>query len=297
MNLRALRTLVAVEQAGGFAAVTDQVSLSLSAVSAQMKALETELQLELFDRRFRPPALTAVGRAVAARARRVLAEADAIRLLATDDGRLAGRFRVGFVLTASVRLLPSFLTRVAEEHPQAEIDIVSGLSAPLMRQLVDGALDAAVVTRTPDLEAGQNFERIATEPLSLARPGGGPADPRDAIAGGCFVQFAPEAGIGRIIAERLRADGLTPARVVTLDTMEAVMECVNAGVGFTILPEPDARRYARAGVTVERFGTPPLTRDLGVVTRSATPNAGALAVLSALLKPGATRLDPGGSDR
>ena len=83
--------------------------MTLSAVSTQIKTLEEELGVLLFDRAHRPPRLTPQGHAVCARAEDVLERETALVAECQTGGALAGRFRIGFVATASIRLLPDFL--------------------------------------------------------------------------------------------------------------------------------------------------------------------------------------------
>ena len=58
---------------------------------------------------------------------------------------------------------------------------------------------------------------------------------------------------------------MKPAEVIVLDGVEAVMECVTVGLGFTALPRPDVLRYGREAVVVHAMSEPPLTRTLGLV--------------------------------
>jgi DNA-binding transcriptional LysR family regulator len=245
MNLRSLRTLVEIDTVGSFAAVAERLGMTLSAVSVQMKTLEQELQLHLFDRTQRPPAMTPIARQVAQRARCVLAEVEALRAIADEAGVLQGVYRLGFVPTASVRLMPECLANAARTQPAARFVVESGLSVELLNKVRAGALDGAIITKTPGLTHDMHVEHLRTEAFALAAPG--------ACAGWSLkrcatrlthVQFTPTTGIGLLVADHFAARGLQPRARLVLDSVEAVMGCVNAGVGFALLPEPDARRYA-----------------------------------------------------
>ncbi len=98
-TVRFLRTFVAVADHGSFAAAAGQVALTQAAVSLQMRALETELRRELFDRNGRVAVLNADGRALLPQARRMLALYDEMRLPLASDEAMAGAVAVGAVVS------------------------------------------------------------------------------------------------------------------------------------------------------------------------------------------------------
>ncbi|MEO1774692.1 MAG: LysR family transcriptional regulator [Pseudomonadota bacterium] len=282
MNLRALRTLVEIDRVGSFATVAERLGMTLSAVSVQMRTLEEELQFPLFDRRHRPPAMTPAAREVAAYARRILAEVEELRAMGEEPGVLKGQIRIGFVATASVRLLPAFLVAAAARQPKAHFTVESGVSADLTRRVATGDLDAAVVTESPDLPPALSTQVLREEVFALAAP----AKARGWTLQRCaaalpFIRFLPSTGIGLLVDRYLQAHAGTVRETVTLDSVEAVMGCVNAGLGFAVLPKPDAARYA-ARAAVSQLADPPLTRRLSLVAAAEGPNTAAAAVLASL---------------
>ncbi len=130
MNLRQLRTLVAIAEQGSFTAAGNAVGLSHSAISLHVKALEQELGVALVDRTQRPPRLTARGAALVEQARRMAALVDEIRALGSDE-MLAGSLAVGVVPTEMVHLLPPALARLRALHPKLAIRVRTGLSSEL----------------------------------------------------------------------------------------------------------------------------------------------------------------------
>ena len=95
MNIRALETLVQISQVQSFSTAAEIRNMTLSAVSMQMKALEAELDVELFDRQSRPPRLTPLGRQVAVQARAILSERDGLTMLCQDTGESRLKFDCG----------------------------------------------------------------------------------------------------------------------------------------------------------------------------------------------------------
>ncbi len=268
MNLRSLRTLVEIDTVGSFAAVAERLGMTLSAVSVQMKTLEQELQLQLFDRSQRPPAMTPIARQVARRARAVLAEVDALRAIADEAGILQGIYRIGFVPTASVRLMPEFLANGALRQSQARFVVESGLSQELLNKVRSGLLDGAIITRTPGLTRDMHVEHLRTEAFALAAPGNRAGWSLERCAARLrHIQFTPTTGIGLLVVDHFAAMGLQPRDTLVLDSVEAVMGCVNTGVGFALLPEPDARRYA-TDAAITPLPQDQLQRKLALVLKS-----------------------------
>jgi len=287
MNLRALRTLARLREVSSFQLAAAELNQTLSAVSMQMRGLEEELGVALFDRTHRPPKLTPIGRSVAERAARIVREQDALLKLAAPDGGLRGRYRIGFVLTASVRILPGFLARCREGAPEAIFNVETGLSDALLEAVARGRLDAAVVTRAERPAPSLAYRDLLSEEIVIALPPGFDATaPEQVPAELPFFHFMPQTGIGALIAEALPHCAFPPQRMITLDGVEAIVECVKMGIGYTALPEADVMRYADGALSLHPFAARPLQRRISLVTACDGPMAEMADALAALLVPG-----------
>ena len=210
MNLSALRTLSEVEQVGSFAVAADRLGLTLSAISTQLKKLEQELNVALFDRSFRPPLLTPEGRRIARHAHAILIETQQIRSVGKPDDALTGNYRIGFIPTAMVRLMPQFLIASAHQYPKATFTVESGLSADLAQRVLQGDLDAALLTETPDAEMALAFHALFTEPFVLTVPKHAKNwDLRRCAADLVHVRLVrPASGIHRLVYDKFDTLGL-----------------------------------------------------------------------------------------
>lgn len=266
MQTRTLKTLVEIDRVGSFATAASRLNMTLSAVSMQMKALETDLGARLFDRSFRPPRLTPLGRTICEQAKALLSVEDALRAACAPDDRLTGRYRIGFVPSASVRLLPSFLLNARRLAPDVSFEVVTGLSEALERMVKDGDLDVAVVTASADRDPLLSISILREETLVFAAPQTPKScEPRDLVEAIPFLHFTPSSGIGKLISGQMGAFVGHGRGHLVLDSVEAIVECVNRGVGFTLLPEPDILRYAAPSVRVFGAGSSELTRRLVLV--------------------------------
>lgn len=285
MNVRALRTLATIQKDGSFINTATRLNMTPSAVSMQMKMLELELGVSLFDRSFRPPLLTPIGRVVADKAQIVLQANDDLLDVCRSKDLLAGEFRIGFVPTASVRLMPDFLAQARTEHPSAQFHIETGLSESLAKMVSAGTLDAAIITATDDLPTNIHVELLMEEELVFCLPTPCSYWSIDrCMTGLTFIQFMPLSGIGRLIAQYMSRSNWRPVSSLILDSVEAVAECVMKGIGFSILPEPDIRRHFGEGqITLRSLSPSPLNRSLVLITISGGRMQTYLELLTKLL--------------
>ncbi len=269
MNVRAVQTFLAIVRTGSFVAAADELNSTLSTVSMQIRGLEKTLGLALFDREFRPPRLSPIGQALVEPAQKLVdAERDLLSQCQHSD-ELSGLYRIGFVATASVRLLPRFISHAKVHADKAEFRFETALSQVLEERVLNGNLEAAVVTASSVSPPALQYSPLAREPLVYAIPksvDGGNLDTAEKALP--FFQFNPGSGIGKSIEafQRRRATN-TAHNPIVLDSVEAIMECVNEGFGFTLLAKPDVERYAGRLVKLVEPVEAKLFRDIVLVTR------------------------------
>lgn len=286
MNLRSLETLVEIAEQGSFIRTAESRNMTLSTVSMQMKVLEDELAIQLFDRSFRPPKLTPMGRKVAREAVEMLKAGERLFEACRPTDELTGDFRIGFVLTSSIRLLPGFLAKSRKEAPNATFHVETGLSDDLASRVVSGILDAAIVTGG-NLPRSIDTRILIREEMVYCLPSmASDWSIERCMSHMSFIHFMPHTGIGRLIAQHLEDEGFSPPNVIVLDSVEAVAECVRAGVGFSILPEPDIRRNADKTVVLRSLRDEPVMRELVLAYQKRGTLSAKVDVLAALFMDG-----------
>ena len=161
LDLDLLRTFTAVVDSGSFTAAAEMVARTQSAVSMQIKRLESTLGHSVFERNSRSLALTTRGELLLDFARRMLALNDeSLRRLASPP--LQGRLRLGVTEYFVPSELPRILARFATTHPDAQLDVRMGLSRDLRQELQGRRLDAAIVRLDPTRD--EEIEPIWREP-------------------------------------------------------------------------------------------------------------------------------------
>ncbi len=149
-TLRQLRVFSAVARHLSFVRAAEELKLTAPAVSMQIKELETEVGLPLFDRSSRKVSLTMVGEYVLAYAQRVLAAMrDAEDMVARFRGLKTGVLDVAMVSTAKY-FLPRLLARFRDEHPGVEVRLrVASNREEVVALMREGAVELAIMGRPP----------------------------------------------------------------------------------------------------------------------------------------------------
>jgi LysR family transcriptional regulator, transcription activator of glutamate synthase operon len=217
VELRQLRSVEAVARHRHFTRAAEELHVAQSALSHQVRRLEEELGTPLFERTSRRVTPTEAGQAIAARARRVLAEVEGARAEVDElRGVLRGRIWIGPLLPAGDLDVPGLLARFRQAHPGVEVGLREGIAAEMLRLLAADELDAAFC-----LLAGEIPDELAIEPLShdevvaAFAPDRAPAAPHVSVADLAQHQIiAPRRGsaITTVLDQRF-ADAGEPLRL------------------------------------------------------------------------------------
>ena len=303
MEIRYLRTLMAIADAGSFAVAAQRLLLTPSAVSMQMRALEKKFRTVLFDHSRRPPLLNERGWQIAQDAARVVAQYDALMdAVVVTKGQLVGSLRLGVLHSMTTSVLPRALARLHGEHPALRIVIESGVSPDLKSRLLQGQLDAVVATQADRLEIGLVEQTIYSEELKLIAPKRwGHASARKHLAARPFIRFNGMMGVGRLIAEALDSRDLAVNEIMSLDSIAAIAMMVALELGVAIVPDNSIPDSVRERLAVIPLDAPPTFRRIALVTKKKTRSMASIEAVHRHLKaafldleqrPPAKRRDP-----
>lgn len=269
MSIRMLRTLIAIADHGTFSAAANAVFVTHAAVSQQMRALEQEWQVAIFDRSTRTPELTPIGQALLAKAREVVRAYDDIVPSVLGNDGLKGDFNLGAVPTTLTGLVPFATAMLKAKCPDLHVGLFPGLSIPLIHQVERNALDGALVAKPDMLPRGLIWHPVAVEELILIcseKVEGD--DPATILAGNPFIRFSRDAVVGSIVEKWLQANNIAVNDAMELAGLEAIYSMVLADLGVSIVPEPCvkvANPPALRRIPLAHQGSP--ARHLGVVQR------------------------------
>ncbi|WP_227519864.1 LysR substrate-binding domain-containing protein [Mangrovitalea sediminis] len=175
-----LKTFLTIAETGSFSRTATLVFRTPSAVSMQIKRLETLLDRALFRREGRNVELTADGEMLVGYARRLikLNEETVARFLAPP---VEGRVRFGAPDDFGTRFLPQILSRFASTHPQVEVDVDLAPSRQLIKRQDQGKVDLILMTADQDIPHTDFTEPVYSEPLVWVGRQGGQAHERDPV--------------------------------------------------------------------------------------------------------------------
>jgi len=171
MELYQLKTFVAIAQEGSLTRAAERVFTSAPAVSAQLKALEDELGVKLFERTPRGMVLTEAGTSLLDEAERTLASATRMRSAAEQlRGMAQGVVRFGTVVDPVALRLGDVLVKLAERHPQVTLQLRQGLSYQTLTAVQKGELDCAYALSDSETVDGLELRRLGAVDLAVALP-------------------------------------------------------------------------------------------------------------------------------
>jgi DNA-binding transcriptional LysR family regulator len=256
MELRHLRYFVAVAEELHFRRAAERLYVAQPAVSEQIRKLEAELGVRLFDRTHRSVSLTDPGNALLVEARRVLHQAEVAQLAARNARDAATtRLRIGYVADALPASVPRALQELASAAPRVEVSLETGATLALIQSVQDQRLDAAVVG-LPAPTRGLRATSLGEQSMMVALPAG---DARGFESEITLRELAPERlvmlprdanpALHDAVVSLCHQAELSPAFVEVADPrVEAVLLAVAAGGGAALLPASVTERYAAPGV-------------------------------------------------
>ncbi len=263
VTFRQLRVFIEVAQSGSMMRAATNLHLTPPAVSMQIKELETQVGLPLFDREGRHVSLSTAGEYFLVHARQLLAslkdaEDSMARLRHLEHGMLT----IGIVSTAEY-FVPQLLARFSEDHPGVELRLrVAGNREQLIALMQRGEIDLSIMGRPPK-EVATRAEAFAAHPLVFVAPAGHElvgAGPLAVSALESFRFIVREPGSGtRDAMEIYFAERRFQARIIMeMASNETIKQAVIAGMGLSFLSLHTVGLEVRSGL-------------LGILEVEATP--------------------------
>ena len=275
MELRHLRYFAAVAEELHFSRAAERLNIATPTLSAQIRALETMLGVQLFVRSTRGVTLTEAGKRVLEEARVTLSQAERTKLVGRHAGRgELGSIALGYILGPSIDgLIATALAEFRKSHPDVSFQLQKSETFPQLKALAEGTLDVGFM-RTPGKYPSELAGFVVDQQeLWLAIPAGHSLAACDLMSP---EQLVSESFIAHPIEHELflagnasaivPSDGPAARKVSRVSDILSALIFVASGAGLTVVPK-SVTRVAASGVVYRKIGGKPRYADYVVVFR------------------------------
>ncbi|WP_138431959.1 transcriptional regulator CynR [Fodinibius saliphilus] len=273
MELRQLKYLVSIAEEGTFTAAAEKLFISQSALSQQVKRMEEELGVPLFDRSRNRLRFTEAGEILHQRAKKIINEVKEAKNAIEDlEGLCRGTLSIGVVQTVNAYLIPRVVSHFSREYPKVKLAIEE-LSAPLLEEkLYNHELDIGI-SFNPSVYSELDFDRIFSEQLLMIVNAGHKLADRTAIDvkemdGQQLLLLSHGYCTRRIWDAVAQEEEVEPNVQIEMNTIDGLLSAIqyNTKVG-TILPALTMEMKAAEGLMAIHLEKPSPQREVGILWR------------------------------
>ena len=242
MELRQLRTFQTVARLMNFNRAADALNYAQSTVSAQIKLLEEELGVSLFDRLGKRIVITEAGQKLMRYAQKMIDIEQETLTEISNSETLIGSISVRAPQSVGTYLLPSVFEKFKSQYPRVGFDVSSCALYTLRQELRSGIIDVAFLLADSINAADLTTELVRIEPLVFVTDPSHALIQRDGMTlsdlNGQSV-FLPkhDCSYKMQFEEMLAAENINPSVVTEFNSIEAIKQCVIKGLGITMIPE------------------------------------------------------------
>lgn len=221
------------------AAAAREIGLTAAAAGQQLQQLEADIGVELFDRTKRSMTLNHHGRSLVEPIQEIIARYEA---LGSDfKSELSGTIVLGALVSTLMGAFGNTLNELKQNYPELEIKLIAGLSNNFLDQVIEGTLDAAIVTESPyTLPQNVQWTELYAEPMVLIHPtvkNKKNYSTKNTSNDLPFIRFERNTWTGHLVDQTIRANKLVIKEGMELNSVEAIIELVRQGLGFAIVPK------------------------------------------------------------
>ena len=286
MELMHLRYFIAVAEEGHITRAAERLGIQQPPLSQRIKAIERELDVQLFHRKARGVALTDAGHAFLANARAVLAQLNhAFETTRRTARGEEGSIRIGIVPTSPFHpFVPRVIRAFRVAYPQVSMQLEEHLGTELIKMLRDEEIDAVFIRTPPSDQDGLVITTLITEPMLVALPSthamarSDNSDERALmlkdLARETFILYRPlGTGLREVAESACRQAGFSPRVGQEAPRIASALSLVAVGLGISLVPA-SLRHVYMDGVAYRSLrGSVRPKAPLGLATRRDDPSA------------------------
>ena len=247
MNIRDLKYIVSLSREQNFAKAAEKSFISQPAMSMQIKKLEDELGVKIFERSQKKFLITKVGEEIIEKAKKILGEVDAMKNLAADSKDIfSGNLKIGAFPTLSSYFFPKVVKKISKKFSKLKLLLIEEKTEILLNKLQNGEIDC-VFLASPVVAENLKMKKIFEEKFLLAVP------KNHELANRKQVQQKDLKGKNLMLLEDghcLRNQALEACSMIgafeqqdfRATSLETLRQMVIAGSGITLMPEIAAQK-------------------------------------------------------
>ncbi|MCS2608794.1 LysR family transcriptional regulator [Halomonas dongshanensis] len=235
MHLKSLRLFMAVVESGSFVAAAKKLNTVQSNVTTHIKKLEEELGVQLIQRagQVRP---TSAGLALVEYAQSMLSTHDKAVALFQNQTKACGHLRIGAMETTTALRLPPILATYHAQYPEVDIHLTTGPTAELAEQLLSGQLDCAFVAGPLKHEHYYGLKAFDEQLVLVGAEPMASMPSVETLTASAFLAFRQGCSYRQRIELLLASHGINASRIFEFGSLDAMLGCVAAGMGYALLP-------------------------------------------------------------
>jgi DNA-binding transcriptional LysR family regulator len=242
MEIRQLKTFRTVAQLLSFKQAAEYLHYAQSSISAQIQALEEELGVQLFDRLGRRILLTEAGVSLLNYAKKILDLADETRTEVSAAKELKGSLTIKVPETFGVHRLPQVIKQFRSQFPKVRLHFTTCTHEGLQKDLRKGVTDLAFLLTESFQAADLEAEALGVETLILVTHPDHPLVKQPVVhtkdfKGETLLFSKVDCSYRRTVEAAFKMEKIRYDNTLEFNSVEAIKQCVMAGVGISILPE------------------------------------------------------------
>jgi len=238
-SIKILKNFLVIARHKSVAAAAREIGLTAAAAGQQLQLLENEIGLELFDRTKRSLALNNNGRSIIEPIQEIIARYESLG--SNLKSELSGTIVLGALVSTLMGAFGKTLNEIKQSYPELEIKLIAGLSSNFLDQVIEGTIDAAIVTESPyALPQNVQWTELYKEPMILIypnTPSSRKKDLRTLDSHQPFIRFERNSWTGHLVDQTIKFNKLVIEEGMELNSVEAIIELVRQGLGYSIVPK------------------------------------------------------------
>ncbi|CAM4263071.1 LysR family transcriptional regulator [Bacillus luti] len=272
IELRQLNYFLAVSKELHFTKAAEKLNISQPSLSQQIRALEHELGMPLFDRIGKKISLTEAGKILLLHTKTIFREIEQARSAIQDlNGLQHGSLTIGSLLTVVNYLLPPAILNFNKLYPNIELSVLGLRTGDIREKLLQNELDIGITFLPVQNKEIVSIPLYKSE-LTLVVPTGHTLTERSHISivelqDYPLILLPKNFFLTELITSHCQQFDFTPKPILEISTMESLIQMVSKGMGITVLPKPYIDFLQKTNIQALKIKDPTPTIDIGLIYR------------------------------